>query len=974
MAPTPPFQVTAIYEYKSDYDDDLSFTAGQVITVDTIEDDEWFSGTLDGRSGMFPKNFVKLHEAGVPPRPRPHAAAADEPNATSTPEVEPAASTQAAAAAAVAAAPTKAASAAASPIQIAPAGAAPVFPLKSPTKDPYAVKKQFVAAAKSSYVPHIAPRDDSKVVHKTYSEAPVREIVNHHEDAPEEPAAPQLSLKERIALIQKQQEEEAAREAAALQKQKERKLKHADEKERMRREREAEPHDHPQASPVASHHTGVSVKTLESAGDDVEEEEEAPEAPEEASDGEQPDDDDEELRRKRLVERMAKMSGGRNMFGMMGMNPFGGAAPKRASVSEVAPAAAPTPAPAAAPTPAPAAAPVPPHDASSMGDEEDDYSESDAKADPVHHVGETASVARSEAESDIETEHGSAADPDINLVPARHLELEHTGYDADEDLSDKPRDSTPQRPATPPPAPRAAARSPLDQASPVPPPHSPPVEQPPHSPPAPSAPPPPSARPPPPAPPSAPLVTASPPAPLAPPPPPVARPPPPAPPSAAPPSAAPPSAAPPSAAPPSAAPPSAAPPSAAPPSAVPPSARPPAPAPPHERPRSPTDLTQVPAGRPPIPTATAPQFEDDDESEEYDFVPAHAPPRSYTMPGSQHPDHAPPPPPPGAAPAAPDYLARASTDIHAARVSENHTGTSLGSSKRHSFDASSKRGSADMTSLHRAGSFSTPARDGASQAQAQLNELEFAIANIDSSTSWWLKDDLPESLAPKIGSELVYEVDSNTLAKRGGRAIVYKDYYILFADLSQLVFELEYEREDPRMTVKFVNFFAKAAPIVRKDLLDRYSREIGHKLVAVALTLVGHKASGGLVFDVFSKLATEAVLAPIGSKSFGVTVYRNTNNTNIGRIDDVKPGDILCIKHARFDNHKAFLGSTSVSVGDDGVFAAVVYEYDPKKDKFKVLQSDESSGVVHKESYKMGDMRSGQVRVFRVVGRSYVGW
>ncbi|OBA21399.1 hypothetical protein METBIDRAFT_42404, partial [Metschnikowia bicuspidata var. bicuspidata NRRL YB-4993] len=53
-----PFTVKALHDYKSDYDDDLQFAAGQVITVTDIEDDEWYSGTYGGQSGLFPKNFV----------------------------------------------------------------------------------------------------------------------------------------------------------------------------------------------------------------------------------------------------------------------------------------------------------------------------------------------------------------------------------------------------------------------------------------------------------------------------------------------------------------------------------------------------------------------------------------------------------------------------------------------------------------------------------------------------------------------------------------------------------------------------------------------------------------------------------------------------------------------------------------------------------------------------------------------------
>lgn len=55
------------------------------------------------------------------------------------------------------------------------------------------------------------------------------------------------------------------------------------------------------------------------------------------------------------------------------------------------------------------------------------------------------------------------------------------------------------------------------------------------------------------------------------------------------------------------------------------------------------------------------------------------------------------------------------------------------------------------------------------------------------------------------------------------------------------------------------------------------------------------------------------------------------------------------------------------------MFSAVVTDYDPKKDKFKVIELD-NAGHIKKETYKMSEMKSGRVRVFRVVGRNYIEW
>ena len=72
--PSPPYQVKAQYDYSSPHDDDLSFPNGQVITVTDEEDADWYYGEyLDQagtkQEGLFPRNFVKLHEPETPPRP-----------------------------------------------------------------------------------------------------------------------------------------------------------------------------------------------------------------------------------------------------------------------------------------------------------------------------------------------------------------------------------------------------------------------------------------------------------------------------------------------------------------------------------------------------------------------------------------------------------------------------------------------------------------------------------------------------------------------------------------------------------------------------------------------------------------------------------------------------------------------------------------------------------------------------------------
>ncbi|ABN67329.2 predicted protein, partial [Scheffersomyces stipitis CBS 6054] len=230
---------------------------------------------------------------------------------------------------------------------------------------------------------------------------------------------------------------------------------------------------------------------------------------------------------------------------------------------------------------------------------------------------------------------------------------------------------------------------------------------------------------------------------------------------------------------------------------------------------------------------------------------------------------------------------------------------------------------------------------------------------------WWLKNGLPESIAGRSGTDFIFESDSNKIRRRGNRTIEYRDYYILFYDLSQLVFEIQFESEDPRSTVKLINSYAKPIPV--------YHKLYGQQIVSYAAQFLGTKIQDEIVSHSLQVSGAE-IISPIGNKSFGVTIYKNLNNTNVSKIDEIKPGDVLWVKNGKYVSHKGLMGAKSVTLeGPDNVYTAIIYEYDPKKEKFKVIESD-STGHVKKESFKIGEFKSGRIRVFRPVGRDYVEW
>ena len=482
------FRVKAVYDYASPHEDDLSFKAGQIITVTEEEGDDWYVGEYldeagNKHDGLFPTNFVEKYEPAPPPRPNrasrarppepPQAQAAapvpepepapvpvhepapasapvqhyepDEPEPQPEPrhEPEPPAPavkpdpspispppiTSASARQPEAAKPPPAAKKAPPPVAAksnafrdriaafnAPA-AAPIQPFKPPGASTTFIKKPFVAPppSRNAYVPppvRDTPQarpyrrdEDPEIAERQAQDQVAAEragLVAHDSAATNEGEQEDLpkptSLKERIALLQKQQQEQAERAAAAIHKEKpkrppvkKRAESHdgqADDSEdtgldrigsASSRDRTSLDHARPPRPPhdlksPDSHHrnrdfhsdandadqSGAGeTEDAEGESTSIEDDEDrtrtrqappllrAPTAPTKEPDvgdeqdvdqGEEEEEEDEmdaETRRKlELRERMAKMSGGMGMPGMFVGMPIGALPPKKKKPGE----------------------------------------------------------------------------------------------------------------------------------------------------------------------------------------------------------------------------------------------------------------------------------------------------------------------------------------------------------------------------------------------------------------------------------------------------------------------------------------------------------------------------------------------------------------------------------------------------------------------------------------------------------------
>lgn len=60
----PPRQVKAKYLFKATNNDELCFEKGDIITVTQQVDGGWWEGTLNGKTGWFPSNYVVESKTG----------------------------------------------------------------------------------------------------------------------------------------------------------------------------------------------------------------------------------------------------------------------------------------------------------------------------------------------------------------------------------------------------------------------------------------------------------------------------------------------------------------------------------------------------------------------------------------------------------------------------------------------------------------------------------------------------------------------------------------------------------------------------------------------------------------------------------------------------------------------------------------------------------------------------------------------
>lgn len=255
-------------------------------------------------------------------------------------------------------------------------------------------------------------------------------------------------------------------------------------------------------------------------------------------------------------------------------------------------------------------------------------------------------------------------------------------------------------------------------------------------------------------------------------------------------------------------------------------------------------------------------------------------------------------------------------------------------------------------------------------------EQGFIARDVDlgHNSQWWAQPDTPPPVFQNR-RDLIFETEETSTTRRGGKQAVTKMVYVLFMDYSQTVVTAHFEPKNP-VNASLEQRHEPPPQNLRQDQLENAHTRFGSRIAEAASTKketsVGDGSPHALVLDLLSALP-EALL-PVGVRAYGANVYANLANASVKQFDEIRPGDIVTFRNAKFQGHRGPMHSKySVEVGKPD-HVGVVIDWDGTKKKVRAWEQGRESKKIKPESFKFGDLRSGEVKVWRVMARSWVGW
>lgn len=162
------------------------------------------------------------------------------------------------------------------------------------------------------------------------------------------------------------------------------------------------------------------------------------------------------------------------------------------------------------------------------------------------------------------------------------------------------------------------------------------------------------------------------------------------------------------------------------------------------------------------------------------------------------------------------------------------------------------------------------------------------------------------------------------------------------------------------------------AVLTSEELIAIWGR-IGVQVCEVATSL-NDKSKKALIGDGTYHGFIEAVLnevpgaAPPSPPSYGYVIYMQSGSSVQKRAGEIMPGDVVWLSDAKLKGHKG-IQTYSQHVGTKEPLVGIISEFEAKKFKLRVFQANQHVGqqTVESVSYRLEDLKSGVVKVFRIL-------
>lgn len=238
-------------------------------------------------------------------------------------------------------------------------------------------------------------------------------------------------------------------------------------------------------------------------------------------------------------------------------------------------------------------------------------------------------------------------------------------------------------------------------------------------------------------------------------------------------------------------------------------------------------------------------------------------------------------------------------------------------------------------------------------------EIKFMREN-----TWWLNKVIPLDLIHPNRLKYIWECDEHILNKRCSTRIIIRDFYFLFEDYSQLHSCVTFSDSAPVESVTYQeNYF----PFTGNHLTNKINFEIQAK-VQLLLESGSHES----LSNIFAQ--STQMVPPIAGRTFGIPIFSFIAGQILDNnlLKNIQGGDILVIRKCLFVTPNKLLHNVSYNVGVDRPHIAVVNCYDFVKCKLRVFE--EYGGKIRRYSYRLHEMEKGKMKIFRPLERQAIGW